>query len=879
MFNKINALILVFLFVVHGLYAAEKTIKLSPAEIEAYKTQCEQMVAYLTGTLNFLGNPDNPPSEKEIIINSSYLKIFRDDKVQIEGDLVQHRAVPLNKNVQAYMKDVVFFFKRVHFSVHINSIDPMVNPEGQIFFKVSLNRNLQGITVNNDTVDNNEQRYIEINLNAAKNELKIASIYTHIPNENSELQYWWNQLSTGWKNYFGQSIIVYDTLPFSHVISFTDTSLVTVRQVPVISIDTLSNPDSLKPMTETLSLDTTWVQDTLFRTVPDTINVDTRLLFQVLQYIRKIRTVNISGNLNINNLNPLSELPNLTYLNASHTLIDDLTPLRSLNRLENLNVSGCPVKNLEPLRYASSLHDIDASYTSIRKMEVLGDLKNLETINLSDTQIDSVKNLHNLSNLRTLELAGTPIHDIDSLVTLTKLVTLNLDQDHIENFTPLSFLSGLQNLDLDSTNIIDLNPLKNLNSLSVLRINNTGVNNLMPLAGLNNLKYIYCDNSGISSEEADEFTKKNPESQVIYNSQKLKSWWDHLSQVWKNVFKIYLPQKGAITKVELHRLMRLDTLNLANNKNIHTLSPLAILSQLRKLNLSGTSIRNLAPLTSMSGLRYLNISHTEVKNLQPLEKLRGLKQINLEYTAVKNLLPLENNSNLALVYADNTRVGNKEMLALKSELPQILVIYQTPWLRYWWNHLSKPWRSVFSKQAELSQTPTRKQLQKLVNLEKINIDNPGPLSSLGALKVFISLTWLSVNNSNLTNIMPLSVLKNITTLRFTNSPLSDISILSGFSGLKALNLKNTGIENLYPLQNLRHLQTLNLSGTRVKTLKPLQGIKSLQTLIINNTRIRKLKFIMGLPNLKLLRCDHTSISPKQVDQFKEKHPGTRVIFY
>ena len=45
-------------------------------------------------------------------------------------------------------------------------------------FKVSLSRNLQGITIDGDTVNNNQPRYIEVNLDQENRDLKIASIYT-----------------------------------------------------------------------------------------------------------------------------------------------------------------------------------------------------------------------------------------------------------------------------------------------------------------------------------------------------------------------------------------------------------------------------------------------------------------------------------------------------------------------------------------------------------------------------------------------------------------------------------------------------------------------------------------------------------------------------
>lgn len=885
MFNKkIIVFLFAFLFVAQGLFAKQRTVNLSPAEVKSYKNQCRQMVDYLTSTLNFLGDPSNPPSQKEIIINSSYLKIFRDNKVQIEGDLVPNRPVPLNKDVQAYLKDVVFFFKRVHFSTHINRIDALVNPQGKIYFKVNLIRTLKGITFNNDTIDNDLPRYIEINLNEEKNDLKIASIYTHKPNENSELKYWWNHLSQGWKDYFGQSIRVYDTLPLSKVISFSDSSLVTTKKVAVP--DTIHPTDSLQMPQDTTAVDSSLMPndtvnriDTTFQSVPDTIQINTQLLYEVLHYVKRTRNINVAGNLNINNLDPLSELPELTSVNVSHTLIEDLTPLRSLNKLENLNISGCPVRNLGPMRYASGLRELDASYTMISNMGVLGNLRNLESINLSYAPVDTLKNLSGLSRLKTLNLAGTKIQRIDSLASLNHLVSLDLARDNLQSFDVLDSLTSLQNLDLDTTNIVDLTPLQHLTSLSVLHINSTKVKDLSPLAGLKNLKYIYCDNSGVGQKEAELFLKLNRKCQVIYNSEKLENWWTQLPGVWKTVFIKFLPKKDTITKEELHLLLQIGTLNLSGNKDIHDLAPLSMLNQLTRLNLSGTSVSNLDPLSAMGGLRELNISHTAVRSLRPLEKLNNLKKINLEYTAVSNLMPLVNNSNLARIDADHSNVKQQNVLAFRKKNPQALVIYQSPYLHDWWNHLNKGWKTAFFKIEEMDSTPTNVQLQQLVNHEKLIIDYPGLQSGFKVLKAFSNLSELSVNNSSLTDISGLGTIKTLRSVRFSNCPLYNISTLAMLSNLREINLENTGVEDLTPLQNLRYLETLNISGTRVKKLKPLQGIRSLEKLYINNTPTRRLKYIMNLPNIKLLRCDHTNISEGWVNDFRRAHPKAHVVYY
>jgi hypothetical protein len=875
MFYKINLFFWIGLFSFGSLAAQQNAVKLSPKELDAYKTQCHQMIDYLQGTLTFLGDPANPPAEKEIIIDNSYLKIFENDKVQIEGDLDAHRVVPIHKDVQAYLKDVVFFFKKVTFTFHITSIDPLLTQNGQIYFKVTMNRNLKGITVEGDTVNNNQLRYVEINLNPEKNSLKIASIYTNKPNDDLEIQYWWNHLSSAWKNYFGKSIRLYDSIPLNKIISFSDSNLV-IETEKTIHTDSLQQDSTqLKPIEDSLLM----VEDSAIL-VPDTLSMkNIGLMLQLIHHLRNAREVDISDNLDIENLAPLSEMDNLRSLNCAHTLIEDLTPLRSLSRLQTLDITGCPVETLDPLRYVSALREIDAAFTSINKVKVLENLRNLEMLNLSHTHIDSLPNLRNLRNLRTLEMDATPLQSIDSLASLTRLTNLNIAKTAVTDFAPLTKLTALQSLNLDSTLITDLHPLGKLDSLTILQINGTRVSDLLPLAHLNALKFIYCDNSGVNSKTAAAFNKINPQVQVIYNSQKLEKWWKALPEVWKNIFITHANLRQPVTKEQLHRLLLLKKLNVKGNMEVRNLKPLTMLIQLKELNVSGTDVSNLKPLSNVRTLRRLDLSNTPVRSMASLQKLKNLKTINIEHTAIRDLLPLSGNSNLTLVLADSTQVKQKNVFALEKHLPQCLVLFQTPQLKLWWNNLEKPWQKAFLEQMELDNPPTAEQLQQLVNRKQISVSNHLDIENVEPLTIFVHLETLKLDNTGVTDITPITDLKRLKQLSISNSPLWDISGLASMRQLKSLNLQNTSVEDLYPLQGLHQLQKLNVSGTKIRNLKPLAGLTNLRELVINNTRVNSLKYVMSLSRLTLLRCDHTLLRERKVQNFKEKHPKTKVIFY
>ncbi|RLD84579.1 MAG: leucine-rich repeat domain-containing protein, partial [Bacteroidetes bacterium] len=118
--------------------SAQEQEEITPQQTEEYTEQSKQIIHFLEGTLNFLGDDTQLPSDKDVIINSSYLKFFKDDKVQIEDDLDENREIQISKDVQAYLKDIDFFFKEVTFTFNIDKVEQLVNEKGEIYFKVTM---------------------------------------------------------------------------------------------------------------------------------------------------------------------------------------------------------------------------------------------------------------------------------------------------------------------------------------------------------------------------------------------------------------------------------------------------------------------------------------------------------------------------------------------------------------------------------------------------------------------------------------------------------------------------------------------------------------------------------------------------------------------
>ncbi len=861
---------LVFIFSYYIYSQSDSTFSL--AQINEYEKQTRQLISYLEGTLNFIGDPEELPSEKDIVFNQSYLKLFVNDEVQVEDDLDENRDKPLNKDIQAYLKDIDFFFKEADFKLVIDTTDRIITADNKIVFKVTVNRFLKGITVNNDTIENNQLRFVEINLDPFKKDLKIASIYTTKLNENEELRYWWNDMSAEWKNYFGKSVIVYDTIPLNNVIWFSDSSLVTLKHVEEYIFD------SSYIQNEQVHDTTVIAYDTIVRLVPDTIEIRPSTIYKILQTFRKTESVDISNTLIIEDLKPVSELTALKQLNISNTLIDNLKPIRNHKNLVVLNCSGSAVTDLSPLRYLNSLADLNLSYTAVNNIQVLSSLSNLKELNLMGSAIVDLSGIGSLNMLNHLNISCTGVSDLKALEGLSQLSDLNISSTKITSLSAIESLGSIQNLNIDSVSISNLEPLKNYNNLIVLQANNTGIESLIPLNNKPELKIIYCNNSNVSYEEANRYMDNNPGCLVIYNSVELENWWNNLSSQWRLILQQSYNVENPVTVEKLQEIILKKELSLAFREQLRDISPLSMMHRLEKLDISNTSVSDISYLSSLSNLENLNISNTKIAHIEPLVSLRNIKVINIENTGVSDITPLEASAP-DIIYCDNSRVNMGDALNFKNSHPETIVLYQSDELRLWWKAISRNWKKFFSEYMGIPDIPSNTELQNLVDITILVIDNNKEIEDLYPLVKFQRIKELLINSTLISDFAPVFELTTLEKLDISKNPISDLTGIRSLRSLKDLIIKNTPVEDLEPITAVNTLTSLDISGTKITSLKYISGLNNLEALFISNTRIKNIKPLLELPKLRYLQCFNTSIKSSKIEQYRKQNPNAEIIYY
>nr|MEE4256958.1 leucine-rich repeat domain-containing protein [Bacteroidales bacterium] len=883
------AFLLLFLFPA-GISAQQD---INPEKITEYKVNVQNLVDFLEYSFNTLGDPATPVRDKDVIINQSYAKIFRDAEVQIEDDLDDNRETLINKDVQAYLKDIDFFFKQAVFSLNVSSIEQRYTAEQELYFLVTLTRTLNATTITDDTVSSNRERFIEVNFDEEAQDLRIVSIYTTKIDEREELFAWWNNMPTAWREVLGHEAIITDTVRLSNVIEINDSIAVAQHFGMVeVPVDTF-----LVYGGDTLFIEET---DTLEALLTDTLILQKNVAYRMLQRLSSETEIDISNNLNINSLTPLSSMGELKKVSCANTLVDDLHPLRNLINIRSLDCSGTPVKSIAPLQYSISLKSLDISSTIIQDAKLLSNLRNLEQLDISNTTVDSIEMLREMKHLEDLRMNNTMIADLSPLEKLTSLRILNLSGTYVRDLDPIRGLENLERLYMSNTAVENLQPLAGLEKLQTIYLDTTNVSDLNPLSGLEKLESIYCDNTGITAGKANKFMAANTNVMVIYESVALTNWWYKMPEAWRDIFREQVQLDPEPTKEQLHRAIKITEIDVSGKHGISSLLPVKNLVHLNKLDCSHTSIDNLWPLSELIDLQYLDCSYTPVSNCEPLHDLTKLDYLDLSNTAISNIecisrikgmrvlkingtatakINVFGKSNIDLIYAEETAVDMGEVIAFRKDNPETTIVYQTSELQAWWTALPAPWREVFSKASGIKGEPGAEDLQRIADLTEIDISQNNAITGLTPLLKLYLLQSLKMNDTQIADLSPISTMGTIEKLNISNNPVSSLEAISGLTNLLELEFRNTRVDDLEALTGLTRLRVLDMAGTDIKKIDELAFLGNLEELSIYNTRVKSLDPLEGLTKLKLLKCYNTNLKEKKVEKFQEKKPGVEIVFY
>ncbi len=123
-----------------------------------------------------------------------------------------------------------------------------------------------------------------------------------------------------------------------------------------------------------------------------------------------------------------------------------------------------------------------------------------------------------------------------------------------------------------------------------------------------------------------------------------------------------------------------------------------------------------------------------------------------------------------------------------------------------------------------------------------------------------SLTFLSIDHTQVSDLTPLAGMVAMTTLRLTGTQVSDLKPLVGMVAMTELTLSSTPVSDLIPLAGMVGMTELGLGGTQVSDLKPLAGMVAMTDLTLSSTPVSDLTPLAGMAGMTQLSLGNTPVS-------------------
>jgi Leucine-rich repeat (LRR) protein len=775
--------------------AAEKSKAEKPAAgkepIEG-EQQIRDIIAFLQYVLNSIGSSETPARDKDVLITESYSKIFVDSKVQVEDDLDDKRTTITNKDIVAYLKDVDFFFKDVKFEFVTENIGKSTTTSGQVFYKVSLTRNLSGTTADGKPVNNTMPRFIEINFNPQDQDLKIASIYTNEFNEKETLTNWWKNLSFGWKDLFTRKLALADSVGFEDIKNIT----------AIEDLDLSGNAyiQNIEPLAQLTSLKLLDLSETAIGDLTPIRNL-TELL-----------EVNLSGS-KVQDLVSLKYSSKLLRLNINRTRVSDISVIEKMTALQNLEMQRTPVVDFTPLTGLKTLLHLDVQGTGLADLTVLSGLVDLYELNLSRTLIHELVPLKGLKALSVLNIDSTAVTDVHALAFIKTLKELKANYTFISSLDPLMDLPALEKIYCDQTSVTG-------KKLEAFKAAKPGV-------------LVVFDSKDLKAW----WETLSVDWQKIFSKAAgigLAPTKEELATIG-NIDSINFSGRYNISSLDpLNRLQKL-TVVIGNKTGIKDLTPLAGHEGIRVLDISETQVTDLSPLSRLSKLRILKADKTPVEKIDPLFGLEALEKIYVDHTSIHDITALElleKNPACLVVYKtvhlnrwwnnldDSWRAALQEQMGKDTASTR-----------------ENLHRLVERKTLKINEAPVNdlSVLNEFVQLKDLRL-SATQITTIPPLDNIRHLRLLHVTNSPLSNISALTDLKHLEDLDISNTPVDDLGPIANLQKLKALNCSGTQIRKLDVLEVLNEIETLDCSNTRIAQLDRIFHLP-LKTLKCYNTKV------------------------------------------
>jgi len=294
---------------------------------------------------------------------------------------------------------------------------------------------------------------------------------------------------------------------------------------------------------------------------------------------------------NVDNLKNLKKIG--SWMSLIHNQLENINGLSQLKDIHYLNISHNQLKNIDSLKGIKKFYFFDASYN---QLENIDGLSNLEQINdnlvLSNNKIKTLTPLSLLNKVDNayLMFGNNELKDINGLEKIKEGLVFDFYNNKINNLEGLKNLEKITYLGFKKNELYDLKGLENLNTVyHVLDISFNKIKNLNDLKNLYFINTLYVNNNELKDISA-------------------------LNNV-QNAHLIQLSNNNLEHLIGLENLTKIDELFLDNNK-LENLNSLRRLKKVELLSLRGNPLKD---ISAICGLRPIDDKEDIIINIDDKE--------------------------------------------------------------------------------------------------------------------------------------------------------------------------------------------------------------------------------------------------------------------
>ena len=456
------------------------------------------------------------------------------------------------------------------------------------------------------------------------------------------------------------------------------------------------------------------------------------------------------------------------------------------------------ISDISALSELKNLTQLWLSSNNISDISASSELKNLDRLNLYNNNISDISALSGLTNLHTLWLQDNNISDISALSELKNLNTLTLNSNNISDISALSELKNLDRLSLYNNNISDISALSELKNLDRLNLYNNNISDISALSELKNLTWLALNSNNISDISpllalnltGTEWDSTGTGLYLRHNPLSYTSINTHIPALQAKGVEVEYDQRTPTKFLKISG----DAQQAVTNSEV--LLPFVVEVQDQR-NRAFAEVPITFSITKGSGKLSTLTTTTDTKG------------------RAKVRLTLGQTEGETTIRATAAKISQPIQFTVKAILPTSFV--------------QLPDTNLTVKIAETLGKPTD--------------------ASITAADM-LTLTSLTANNTNISNLTGLQHASNLTTLTLDGNNLSTIDSLTGLTQLTTLSLDNNKLSNIAPLVELAQLETLSLENNNLSDIASLVELTELKTLRLRGNLLSYPSLYTTIPTLR-----------------------------